>query len=597
MKRLVFDIETNGLLDQLSVIHCICTHDLDSGTSDLFGPDDIDAGLDQLSEADELIGHNIIGFDVPAILKLYPEFICKKLTDTLLISRVMYPDLFDKDMGYTVRNNPDYPPQLRGSHGLKAWGLRLGEWKGDYGETMGNPWLEYTEEMGEYCEQDVVVSTHLYQRLMSKKPSPQSIQLEHDVALIIRRQEEYGFAFDTKRAVELYGLLSGKHDDLRRSLASVFPPWTVKTPFTPKRDNKTLGYKKGVTIDKCKEVEFNPDSRDHIAQKLIERYGWKPTTFTKEGRAKIDETVLSGLEYPEAKLLSEYLMLTKRLGQISAGPQAWLKVEKAGRIFGKVNTNGAVTGRMTHSKPNVAQVPSGTALYGPECRALFTATPGKVLVGCDADGLEARCLAGYMRDKKFIEMILKGNKDEGSDLHTHNSRVLGCSRDVAKTFLYAFLYGAGVAKLGSILSVGPAKGRQARDRFLKGLPALLNLTAQVQRTASARGYLRGLDGRRLPIRSEHSALNTLLQSAGAIIMKRALVLLDEDLQHQQYVPGVDYEFVANVHDEWQIECKEGYEHDIGQRACKAMEEAGTYYDFGCPLAGNYATGNTWADTH
>jgi len=326
----------------------------------------------------------------------------------------------------------------------------------------------------------------------------------------------------------------------------------------------------------------------------------------------VDEEVLKQLPYPEAQVLSEYLMVEKRLGQLATGKEAWLKhVRPDGRIHGEVTTNGAVTGRMTHSKPNIAQVPGLTDKktgkpmpYGKECRSLFIVPVGKKLVGCDADALELRCLAGYMArydGGAYIKTVLEGKKELGTDMHTVNAKALGTTRDIAKVWFYAFIYGAGDFKLGTILNAPRGKemewGRRSRARFLKNLPALKTIIEKVQKAVAKKGFLKGLDGRQLRVRSSHSAFNTLLQSAGAILMKAALVLLDEDLQRAGYVPGRHYEFVANVHDEFQIEADEEIADDVGKRAVTAIIKAGEFFGFGCPLNGNAECGSSWATTH
>lgn len=593
--RLVFDIETNGFLDELDTVHCIVIKDVDTGQVTSVGNNSkaLGAAVSMLAAADELIGHNIITFDIPAIQKVYPWFKPRgKITDTLVLSRLIFPDVRERDF-VNIKRNPDFPKKYIGGHGLAAWGWRMGTLKEDY--TGG--FETWSPEMQAYCEQDVRVTVELYHKLMSKEPDPRSVELEHQVQHIIWRQEQYGLGFDGVAAATLYASLSGRRLDLERDLRDRFPPWTVRTPFTPKRDNKTRGYKAGVTIYKEQEVEFNPNSRDHIAYQLTERYGWKPKEYTPEGKPKVDETVLASLPYPEAPLLAEHFMLVKRLGQLGEGKQSWIASERQGRIHGRVITNGAVTGRMTHRHPNMAQVPSTRAPYGQECRSLFIAGSGKRLVGCDADALELRCLAGYMAlydGGAYVDVVLKGDKSAGTDMHSINSRVLGCDRDTAKTWFYAFIYGAGNSKLGSILGKGAQAGGVSRKRFLQSLPALAQLTQRVSERASSRGFLLGLDGRRLAVRSSHSALNTLLQSAGAVFMKQALVILDQHLQDM--IPG-KYEFVANVHDEWQIEVDEEHAEYVGQSAVQSIRDAGAHYDFKCPLDGNYTVGRTWADTH
>ncbi len=342
-------------------------------------------------------------------------------------------------------------------------------------------------------------------------------------------------------------------------------------------------------------IEFNPGSRHHIAKVLKERYNWKPKEFTDAGQPKVDETVLSALPYPEIKPLIEYLTVNKRLGQLSDGKKSWLRyVTPEGRIHGYVNTNGAITGRMTHSKPNLAQVPAVRAPYGKECRELFLPTKNYLQIGADASGLELRCLAHYMAkwdNGEYANVILTG------DIHSMNQKAAGLpSRDNAKTFIYAFLYGAGDEKIGAIVSKGSKEGRRLKKQFLNKTPAIKKLKEKVEEIVKERGYLKGLDGRQLKIRSAHSALNTLLQSAGAIIMKKALVILDENLQ-KNYTAGIDYEFIANIHDEFQIEALPQYADTIGKEAVKAIKEAGKYFKFRCPLDGEYKIGKNWAECH
>ena len=355
--------------------------------------------------------------------------------------------------------------------------------------------------------------------------------------------------------------------------------------------------------------------------------------FTDQGKPRIDDAVLRKIEgIPQTALLSEYLLLEKRLGQIIGGAEAWLSNVRNGRIYGRVTINGAVTGRMTHSKPNMAQVPASRSPYGHECRACFVATDGLSLVGADADALELRCLAHFMGrydGGEYVRVVLEGNKDNGTDIHSVNCRALGMDpktlypaggkdqpgRDIAKTWFYAFIYGAGDEKLGVILGktgkltvnartgqmedkTAIAAGRKSRASFLAALPALKSLVEAVQEKARADGRLIGLDGRTLYVRSPHSALNTLLQSAGAIIMKKALILLDNLLQDVDgFAPGLDYEFVANVHDEWQIECLPQHAEHIGKRAREALNLAGSFYNFRCPIEGQHVVGKSWAETH
>ncbi|MBS7457680.1 DNA polymerase [Coralloluteibacterium stylophorae] len=615
---LLWDIETDGLLEQVTRLHCITIHDTESGRWYRSSPDgrgpvqpgDLrvthEEALAILAAGELIVGHNIIAYDIPVLRKLYPEWSPTGVVrDTLTISRLIWTNLQEKD-GKFRKRYPDMPGYLVGGHSLEAWGWRLGEWKGDYSKEMKekglDPWAEWNVSMDDYCRQDVQVTLKLWALILSKDYSEEAIQLEHDVAPILLRQEHYGFGFNEAAAEELVLRLTKRRLEIEADLQVAFPPWQAKDgkPLIPKRDNKAKGYVKGVPFQKWKTVIFNPASRAHIEDRLKAKYGWKPKEFTDNGSAKIDEKVLKALKYPESALLCEYLLLEKRLGQVSDGKQAWLKVVRKGRIHGRVNQNGAVTGRMTHMAPNVAQVPKCGVPYGSDCRGLFGPANRivngirKVLVGADASGLELRCLAHYMAKwdhGEYAKVILEG------DIHTVNQTAAGLpTRDNAKTFIYAFLYGAGDQKIGSIIGKGRAAGKALKQTFLKGLPALGKLLAAVE-SSTKRGYLRGLDGRHLHVRSAHSALNTLLQSAGALVMKKALVILDSRLQARGYVPGEHYEFCANVHDEWQIECNEDIAEEIGRAARAAIRAAGDHFGFRCPLDGEHKVGSTWAETH
>ena len=291
-----------------------------------------------------------------------------------------------------------------------------------------------------------------------------------------------------------------------------------------------------------------------------------------------------------ATLIRDYLMLQKRVAQI----ESWLEaVKDDGRVHGKVITNGAVTGRMTHHSPNMAQVPNAGSVYGHECRECWTVDDNNVLVGCDASGLELRMLAHYMKDQNYIQTVTTGSSKDGTDVHTVNQRSAGLpTRDAAKTFIYAFLYGAGDAKIGSIVGGSSKEGAKLKAKFLKQTPALAKLLKTVSKYA-AKGWVPGLDGRRIWVRSEHAALNSLLQGAGAIVMKKGLVMLAGKLQKMK----LNAKFVANVHDEWQIECSPEHAETVGKLAVDSIKEAGEYFKLRCPLDGEYKVGRSWKETH
>ena len=641
---LIFDLESDGLLDELTRIHTLHMYDTETEEflrfNDGFFADgseasrdgSIDEAVERIMQAEETCGHNVLGFDIPAIRKLYPDFEpTGGVHDTLIYTRLIWPHLKDIDMAAMKKGRrPEGFGRLFGAHSLKAWGIRLGEHKGDY--TGG--WEHFTQEMEEYAAQDVVVTKALWELIQSKEPHWKSVELEHSTAKIIAEQERFGFGFDVEAGEELAIELRGRKAELEDHLREAFPPWEKRLPdFIPKRDNRTLGYKAGVPVKKTKIISFNPASRDHIADRLKTLYDWEPVEFTETGKPKVDETTLGGLDYPEAKLLVEYLTVDKRLGQLSEGRQAWLKQARNGRIHGRVNTLGAVTRRMTHSNPNVAQVPSVGAPYGRECRSLFKVGSGNQIVGCDAEGLELRMLAHYMAKYDggaYSDTVVNGQKSDGTDVHSVNQKIVGLnSRNSAKTFIYAYLYGAGNLKLGSVIyddmtekardnfhvkypAGSPREkalirlGLRARKRVEEGLPALGKLQETVKRLAS-RKYLKTVDGGMLRVRSAHAALNTLLQGGGAVVMKKALVIFYNKLIDLGFIPdsftgalsrdGEVIGFLANVHDEFQMEVPTHLAETIGQLAADSIRLAGEAYELRCPLAGAYEVGNTWADSH
>lgn len=548
--RIILDIETNKAHDK---IWCVVTRNID--TDEWFSfttPENLQT---YISNATEVVTHNGVFFDFPVLKKVWGITVKKsQVVDTLVLSRL-------------------YNPSLEDGHSLAAWGQRLGFAKGDFTDFDGG----YTEEMRDYCIQDTKVTAELYKHLtkeMQNDFSKESIKLEHEVAIIIAEQERNGFKLNVPEALQLLSTLKTKLDAIQVEMETIFPP-VVISGRTHKSSGKPL---------KDIVTPFNPGSRKQIAERLIEK-GWKPKKHTEKGSVIVDETTLEGLDFPEAKAIAEYLMLQKRIAQI----ESWLEaVQEDGRVHGRVITNGAVTGRMTHMSPNMAQVPNSGSPYGHECRNLWTVEKGNKLVGIDASGLELRMLAHYMNDDVYTHEVVSG------DIHTANQTAAGLqTRNQAKTFIYAFLYGAGSAKIGSVVGGSAKEGQKLIDSFLRNTPKLKALREKVARIYAQKGWLPGLDGRKLLVRAEHSALNTLLQGAGAIVMKQAVVLLKKELQREK----IWHEFKANVHDEWQIECKEKDADLIGDMGKWAIQQAGRILNMRCPLDGEYKVGNSWKETH
>jgi DNA polymerase I-like protein with 3'-5' exonuclease and polymerase domains len=584
-----------------------------------FAGDSIHRGLQALAEADRIVGHNVIKFDIPALKKMYgfsPPLV--KVIDTLVLSRCIFSDLRNEDFG---RNNFD--PKLVGSHSLKAWGHRMGkQTKLTYGEEDG-AFDHYNEEMKKYCERDCIVTQLLYDYLMKQEPSRVMIGIEHWFAFIIAQQERHGFAFDLDKADKLTAKLTSIRAELKDELQQMVAPkveemkspagWsitlkeedkievlTAETKVKLKEMLKARGLKQTLLKEavksgnKKKTTLFNPGSRQQIAQALAD-LGYDLPKEQDATTPKVDEGVLKKIDHPIAQKLLDYLLVQKRLGQLAEGEQAWLKLAKLGRIHGSVNTNGAVTGRCTHSNPNVAQVPACRVPYGEECRDLFGAGVGKKLVGCDASGLELRMLAHYLA---FYDRGEYGKIVTEGDIHTFNMERAGLeNRDQAKTMIYALLYGAGPAKMGEIIGGGAKEGMQLKRKFLDNLPALKKLQDAIQKKVEHGGVLSGLDGRLLRIRSSHAALNMLLQSAGAVCMKVALIQLFHALGKSNWQHGREYAFVANIHDEFQAEVIPDQAEAFGKLAVKAIRVAGVELKLNVQLDGEYKIGNTWAETH
>ena len=614
---LYFDIETNGITDfttlsDLKQVHCLSVYNPQQKRMVTFDGKGIPEGLRCMDQAGYICGHNVVGFDLPALKKLYNYTPKPRILDTAITSRVMHSDLRGLDM---LRK--DFPKEMWGSHSLNAWGHRLG---GINKIAYEGNFERYDEDMKKYCERDVLVTYALAQYLKALEPDVRMLSIEHGFAHVIRKQELRGFCFDEARAMAFISHLTQLRAEVKDKLQVMFPP-RVEEMRTPKGWSLTLDgditieaetkgklkemlkdmdmvqalADKAVKMDnKTKAIPFNPGSRDQIAARLVD-LGWEPTERTPDGRIKIDESVLKKINHPAAKLLLEYLTVSKRLGQVAEGENGWMRVVKNGRIHGKVNTNGAVTGRCTHSLPNLAQVPAVRATHGKTCRELFKAGDGYDLVGVDASGLELRCLAHYLAiydGGVYAKNLIQ------DDIHTVNQKAAGLdTRAQAKTFIYAFLYGAGDAKIGDIVGGSAKQGAALKKRFLAQLPALARLKKGVEDKVKRAGFLTGIDGRILPIRSEHSALNMLLQSAGAVVMKQALIKVHRDLTILGWNHGREYAFVANVHDEFQAEVLPEKADLYGKMAVEAIRFAGDSLGFNCPLDGEYKVGRNWAETH
>jgi DNA polymerase I-like protein with 3'-5' exonuclease and polymerase domains len=598
---LIFDLESDGLYDNVTVIHCIVVHDIGLQQTFSYGPDCIADALAHLATADVLIGHNILFYDIPVLNKLHPSVqLNGRIIDTLICTRLIWP----KEILYTLDDEQytQVPKGLKGSASLKAWGWRLADHKIDFKD-----FSEYSEEMLAYCQQDVAVTKKLWQHITKENYPQPALKLEHDLALAIEKQIRAGIPFDVDACLDLVDSLRAKEAELEAHLKEIFPPNKIESIFVPKVNNSKRGYVKGQPFTKVTYQEFNPGSRTQIVDRLQQKYGWVPEKNTEKGNPVLDDDVLDALPYPEAKPLAEYMLVKKRLGQIADGNNAWLKLvnNDDGRMHGDLITNGCITGRASHRNPNMAQVPAGYSPYGHECRSLFHAPDGWDLIGIDAKALELRCLAGYLAiwdDGEYSAMVTNPEVD----IHIYNQKMFGVeTRDIAKRLLYGVLYGAGALKAGTIIDPNEKDevvlrklGATAINSFMDGVPALRKLKQLIDETIGLRGYLIGLDRRTLHCRSAFKGLNVLLQASGAAIMKQVVINTHNNIeQNLGLVHGKNWEQLLFVHDEIQVACNPQHTELIKEQALAAFPQAQQFFRFRCPIEGDAKVGCTWADTH
>lgn len=619
MTRLIFDIEANGFLQDVTKIHCIAAIDIDTGAKYVWGPNEIGAAVSVLNSADLLVAHGGIRYDYPVLRKLTDFVPSATLWDSVTLSRLIRSDLKERDFNSRVK----LPGKLIGSHSIEAWGIRLGVPKLHF----EGPWGEWSQTMQDYCVGDVETLRAIWQHLDPDNYNRQAIDLEHRTATVCSLMEQSGWPFDVEAAGRLHVTLLEEKHILETELKAEFGVWYASDgEFVPKSDNKRYGYLKGVPLTKIKAVEFNPASRQHIYKKLMD-LGWKPKVYTDSGQPKVDESVLDAIakDYPQAAKLSRLLMLNKRIGQLATGDNAWLKlVDKDGYIHAGYNTNGCVTGRASHIRPNIAQVPKVGKPFGAECRSCFVVRPPFRMVGSDQAGLEQRTLAHYTA--LFDNGSYATQSLESEDIHWFHAVAIGIAkgdeegelrkilRDYTKTWFYAYIYGAGNAKLTAILRdlgnslrkrdllfSGVRDGRQSRQNFGERIPALGNLTANVSTRAKTQGAIKGIDGRIIPCESPHKALNYACQSAGAIICKEWMCSTYEALIEEGFKYGwdADFTFLGWIHDELQLAVR-----DTGDNIEKAKhiievcgERAGTPYKFRVPLSVESKEGQNWCETH
>lgn len=597
VKRLGFDFETNGLFrpmpgqPEISELHCVSAvidndepiyfadpeKDAECGKGEAAG--DFQDFCKLMDEADLIYGHNIVGYDLEVAREFLgwepkPDQIVR---DTMVLARMLWPDTGPID--WPLVNKRILPRKLVGRHSLEAWGYRLRMLKGTFGKEDESAWERLTPEMIDYCLRDGDVTRALYARCYKTAYSQQALELEHDFAAACERQMRKGVWIDPKKYRELEVGLVGAADKLHDELVAKVPP-TI-------RQLKT----------KTKEIPFNPRSRDQVARHLMKEYGWEPDSYTPGGKPKLDAEVAPHLinAIPEAEPFITYLDLSHRCGQMFNGPRSVAQnIRPDGRIHGYINHCGANTGRCTHSFPNTANIPSSRRPWGAECRGLFAARDGFTFMGADAKGIELRALGHYLAPfdgGEYLQVVLTG------DPHTMNQEAAGLpTRDHAKTFIYAMIYGGGPAVLGAIAGGNAALGKKLKARLYRNIPALRILDEKVKEKAKKQKWLKGLDGRVLWVRAQHAALNLLFQSFGAITMKQATVNVHKAMIDRGWSLD-DVGMVLHVHDEMQFEVRNAYVEEmktiIHDGFSFVQEQLGTR----CPIEADVLTGTSWAETH
>ena len=506
-----------------------------------------------LSEMPVIIGHNIWGYDFPVMRRLHGMARPKCIVDTLVISKLMHPD---------INNHP------LGDNSLESWGRYLKFPKMDY----KGGWSQYSDEMGTYCLQDARLGMAIYQaqkQFITK--NKELVRFESRVSEVLMEQVEHGFNYDSNAGDKLYQELMLEKLGIEDEMREIFPDKIII------RHSEKTGKRL-----KDKIETFNPGSRQQIASRLNEKYGWEPP-LTEKGNPKVDEAVLATLEYPEAKKLTEYFNTVKLMGMV----EDWntrVSASRDHRIHGNINAQGAATGRCTHSQPNIAQV-SGDH----RARELWIPDVGSSLVGADLSGLELRMLAHFMAkydNGEYAKVLLTG------DIHTHNQHAAGLSsRALAKSFIYAYLYGAGDKKIAMVCDCSVDAARKLRDRFQKEIPALAKVQDAVRYETIKTGRVRLPDGRSVPVRSEHAALNTLLQGSGAIVSKYWMV------EASKAAARLHAKQLAYIHDELQYSCPKTVADEFGKAVTAAATTAGEQLNLNIRIDAEYRIGNNWAETH
>jgi len=581
----ICDIETDGL--NPTVVHCIGFLDVNTEEERLFYGDTLKDFPAFAETVSTFIGHNFLSFDAPVLLRLLGVRIpVDKITDTLILSRLLYTGVYPK-------------------HSLEFHGDRLGCPKGKHAD-----FSKFSPEMLEYMRQDLRTNLKLYREELKDLSgySDFCVRLEHDTQDILNQMKTNGFWLDTDRAYPLHAELKAKRDRLEQEILEFFPPkMKLVETYTP-RFNKdgTMNAASKAKIERADKVKrsgseyklytekpFNLGSPQQVVERMNE-IGWNPVEFTDTGAPKLSEANFDTLppDAPEgARKIGEWMMLRHRVNVLEEWFNCWNP--KTRRMHGTVVSIGAWTQRMAHREPQMGNIPAVRSPYGPELRDLLGVEDRENwrMVGADLSGIQLRILAHYINDPQYTELVC--SKDKGNDIHTFNRDIISTvhttDRDGAKTFIYAMLLGAQGPKLGSIIGGTDKEGYLAKDALFERIPGFKRVQKMCA-AAARRGYMIGLDGRRVPIKSQHTALACYLQNGEAIVMKQSLRFMRARIHFPWHL-------LAVVHDEAQSETPKEFAQELGEIKVKCFEDAGKFFDLRCPVTGEFKIGLTWKECH
>lgn len=649
--RVVIDIEANGLLNPTQ-IWLIVLKDIDTGEFHTFRNVTHDQQAKEAFQSFALgvgtwIGHNILGYDLPVLRRLLgdsiildsPDSVSQRFLDTLVLSKLI-----------------DYP---RNGHSIEDYGVEFGLEKGKFSD-----FTKWSQELEDYCIRDVEICHKVYLKYLkyiSKEEHTSSIELEHQFQQVVNSLGTNGFSFNSLKADKLKKKVEEELIVIDKEILIAFPPREILIrEFTPRATkhqtiskssvpralwDKISEYEVGETYRHTRLEPFNPSSHKQIIAVLNEA-GWSPLEKTqthidteralnrlkysrqekssldlaaqvdilrgkleiaKKTGWKINENNLSTLPLnapSPARTLAKRILLESRRRTLTE----WLSLVDDGRIHGRFYGIGAWTHRMAHQNPNTANIPTDAKLFGSEMRALWQAPKDRLLVGVDAEGIQLRIFAHYIDDPEFTKSLVEGKKDDKSDPHSLNQRVLGCkTRNIAKRFIFAYLLGAGVGKLAQILEVSDSDAKRSLDRLLKRYSGLVFLKENVIPLDAKRGWFVGIDGRLVKIPGEtaserkHLCMSGYLQNGEAVVMKRACCKWHDKLKEDNSL------LVNFVHDEWQTETPNDMEIalKIAKLQADSLRVVGEELGLKCPLAGSYwnddlkahTIGVNWKVTH